>query len=121
MQLLPSEFMHCTGSYGDDKESSQMKHSDHALLVSKLSSHSHSGYRDFFTTDVGTVLKEIATPLQKRKGPRGGVLQPFPVRLYSMLETAEEDNQEDIVSWQPHGRCFLVRDPKRFCEKVLHK
>ena len=57
----------------------------------------------------------------KRRGPRGGVVVPFPERLYNMLNQVEEDGFEDIVSWQPHGRCFIVHQPKQFVEAVMPK
>lgn len=55
----------------------------------------------------------------KRKGPRGGVVTPFPEKLYHMLSVVEEEGLGNIVSWQPSGRCFLVHDPKRFVDEVL--
>jgi len=57
----------------------------------------------------------------KRRGPRGGVVVPFPERLYTMLSQVEKDGEEDVVSWQPHGRCFIVHQPKRFVEEVMPK
>ena len=33
-----------------------------------------------------------------------------------MLETIADDGYGDVVGWQPHGRCFLVRQPERFRE-----
>ena len=40
----------------------------------------------------------------------------FPIRLYEMLSCAELDGFADIVSWQPHGRCFVVHKPEEFKE-----
>lgn len=57
----------------------------------------------------------------KRRGPRGGVVIPFPERLNSMLGEAEAEGFEEIVSWQPHGRCFIVHQPKKFVEEVMPK
>ena len=57
----------------------------------------------------------------KRRGPRGGVVVPFPERLYTMLSQVENEGFEDVVSWQPHGRCFIVHQPKRFVEEVMPK
>jgi len=57
----------------------------------------------------------------KRRGPRGGVVVPFPERLYTMLSQVEDEGYESIVSWQPHGRCFIVHQPKRFVEEVMPK
>ena len=35
----------------------------------------------------------------KRKGPRGGVIVPFPTKLHVMLTKVEEDGLGHIVSW----------------------
>jgi len=47
---------------------------------------------------------------------RGGVTTPFPIKLHEMLLSTVEEGMEHIVSWQPHGRCFLVHKPKEFTE-----
>ena len=49
----------------------------------------------------------------------GGTSTPFPVVLHEILEAAEEDGYADIISWQPHGRCFLVHSPERFVVEVM--
>jgi hypothetical protein len=43
----------------------------------------------------------------------------FPVKLHYMLNELETDGIDDIVSWQPHGRCFLVHKQQQFVEQVL--
>jgi HSF-type DNA-binding len=47
----------------------------------------------------------------------------FPFRLYAMLDRIERGdcpiNTRDIVSWQPHGRCFVVHQPKAFEDFAL--
>jgi len=53
-----------------------------------------------------------------KKGPRVGVKDPFPTKLHSLLE---ENLFEDIISWQPHGRCFVVHKPDRFVKEVIPK
>lgn len=53
------------------------------------------------------------------KGPRGGVSVAFPLKLHQMLTTVEEEHLEHIVSWQSHGRCFLVHDKKRFVDEIM--
>jgi hypothetical protein len=45
--------------------------------------------------------------------------QNFPVKLHYMLSELEKDGMDDIVSWQPHGRCFLVHKQQQFVEQVL--
>lgn len=55
----------------------------------------------------------------KRKGPRGGVTVPFPEKLHKMLSNIEKDGYSHIISWQPHGRCFVVHKPKEFVAKIM--
>eukprot|EP00977_Amphora_coffeiformis_P027532 scaffold34619_cov183-Amphora_coffeaeformis.AAC.9 len=43
----------------------------------------------------------------------------FPVKLHYMLSDMEADGLAHIVSWQPHGRCFIVHKPKEFGETIL--
>jgi hypothetical protein len=45
--------------------------------------------------------------------------QNFPVMLHYMLNELEKDGMDNIVSWQPHGRCFLVHKQQHFVEHVL--
>lgn len=58
---------------------------------------------------------------QKPAVSKGGVSVPFPMKLHDMLEHIQRDEPElaSIVSWQPHGRCFLVHEPKEFAQHVL--
>ena len=52
-------------------------------------------------------------------------LQPdrnFSMKLYDMVDQQEGNvrrSLEDIVSWQPHGRCFMVHKQKEFVEQIL--
>jgi HSF-type DNA-binding len=36
------------------------------------------------------------------------------MKLYEMIEQMESDGMSNIMSWQPHGRCFQVHEPKAF-------
>jgi hypothetical protein len=45
--------------------------------------------------------------------------QNFPVKLHYMLSELENDGMDYIVSWQPHGRCFVVHKQAEFVEKIL--
>lgn len=38
----------------------------------------------------------------------------FPLKLYEMLTVIERDGFSDVVSWQPHGRCFVVHKADEF-------
>lgn len=52
---------------------------------------------------------------------KGGVDMPFPVKLYHMLEYIDlhEPMLANIISWQPHGRCFLCRDAAEMEKLIL--
>ena len=45
--------------------------------------------------------------------------QNFPVKLHYMLSDMENDGLDHIVSWQPHGRCFVVHKQHEFVKFVL--
>jgi hypothetical protein len=58
--------------------------------------------------------KDSKSALSHENPPRGGVTTPFPLKLHEMLEAIQQDGLEDVISWQPHGRCFILRKPKEF-------
>lgn len=84
-----------------------------------VESYCNGTYRDFINVPTKTIKRIINCPQGKRSGPRGGVVIPFPVRLYNMLEGVARESQEDIVSWLPHGRCFVVRKTREFVDEVM--
>ncbi len=45
--------------------------------------------------------------------------QPFPHKLYRMLESVDSLGLAHTVSWLPDGRSFLVNDPTKFMELVV--
>ena len=65
--------------------------------------------------------KEIHTKFINESIAKGGVACPFPWKLHEMLEAVAGESLENVVCWQPHGRAFVVKDPKQFVEKVLHR
>ena len=63
-------------------------------------------------------------PVKEDKMPfstKGGVRLPFPAKLYYMLQYFHRHEPEvaKIISWQPHGRCFMTHDVKRMEEFIL--
>jgi hypothetical protein len=52
---------------------------------------------------------------------RGGVSTPFPLKLHELLKKAMAEGHGDIVSWQPHGRCFVVYKARDFQDIILPK
>lgn len=90
---------------------------------------------DFETTSsnlgsVSTVDFDVSAPIlkpvkpSKRKavsGPRGGVYEPFPLKLHRMLATVEEAGLTSAVSWKSHGRAFQVNHVHQFVQTILPK
>lgn len=52
---------------------------------------------------------------------RGGVSVAFPVKLHAVLDQVEADGLGHVISWQHHGRCFVVHKPKEFVDHVMPK
>ncbi|CAJ1936517.1 unnamed protein product [Cylindrotheca closterium] len=50
---------------------------------------------------------------------RGGVSISFPIKLHAILDQVEADGLSHIISWQPHGRCFVIHKPKEFADHVM--
>ena len=49
----------------------------------------------------------------------GGVNNPFPIILHKLLSEIDELGFSDIISWQSHGRSFLIRKPQEFVEHAF--
>jgi hypothetical protein len=79
------------------------KRNRHITVVHNYHDHSHDNRADY----------------QEEHPARGGVTTPFPLKLHDMLVATAAEGMDDIVSWQPHGRCFLVHKPKEFINLLL--
>jgi hypothetical protein len=52
---------------------------------------------------------------------KGKVIIPFPLKLYFLLEDAEADKEDDIVSFLPGGTAFAVHEETVFVQRILPK
>ena len=43
----------------------------------------------------------------------------FPMLVLRMLDDAEDQGFDHIVSWRPHGRAFQIYDREAFAEQVM--
>jgi len=59
---------------------------------------------------------------EKKVSTMGGVREPFPVKLFKLLEFADLQDPDlaSVISWHSHGRCFRVHNPKK-SEEFLHR
>jgi hypothetical protein len=76
-------------------------HSDYAQIT--------ENEQEFVTTDR---INSVTVISRRSEGN-------FPVKLHYILSQAEVDGMDDIVSWQPHGQCFVVHKQNEFVEKIL--
>lgn len=58
-------------------------------------------------------------PPDTRPRNRGGVAEPFPLKLHNMLETCEREGLGDVVSFFSHGRAFAIHKPRKFQDTVM--
>lgn len=49
----------------------------------------------------------------------GGVNNPFPTILHKMLSESEVMRFSHLISWQSHGRSFLIHKPREFVRDVV--
>lgn len=113
-------FLEEVNSCRQSKDASEKKHG----RKTKMSTKSKKGemkrreiqhnYHDHADNDGAEYSK---TPMVSK----GGVTVPFPMKLHNMLEhiAQHEPQLSSIVSWQPHGRSFIVHDINKFAEDVL--
>jgi hypothetical protein len=85
--------------------------------------HDHSNERDPEEMCIEDDMNDEASPSSSGKRrkckARGGVTVPFPEKLHDMLSNIEDDGHGHVISWQPHGRCFLVHKPEVFVKVVM--
>lgn len=54
-----------------------------------------------------------------KRGPRGGIYDPFPLKFHRMLDQVRDEGQESVVSWLCHGRAFKIHKPKVFAATIM--
>jgi len=76
-------------------------------------------YHDHLHDPIAEDKTDEVTGANKRRAHRGGVAVPFPEKLHYMLSQVDGEGVSHIVSWQPHGRCFIVHKPQQFVQDVM--
>lgn len=75
-----------------------------------------------FERSVNKDIRNVTPPPEESEEQtslaRGGVVVPFPWKLHEMLERVA-DEFSSVVSWQPHGRSFMVHNPDEFVQRVM--
>jgi len=117
--MYDSEFVLVSPNRNAEEDSSKTKR------TVRHDYHDHSTDQPFISENNTTPIADVDSTddeeVKKRRGPRGGVAIPFPEKLHLMLNSVESDGNSKIVSWQCHGRCFVVHKPKDFVATVMPK
>ena len=53
---------------------------------------------------------------RRRKGPKE---LSFPTKLYGLLQDCQAEGLDYIISWQEHGRSFVIADTKQFVARFV--
>jgi len=64
-------------------------------------------------TDAVAKQQDSEPPRSERAGSN------FPIKLFDLLTSLEAQGLDHIVSWAPHGRCFVVRNQEEFVSSIL--
>ena len=111
-QPQPSIASRVHGTRQARDHSKEMEHT----ATSHRQSTVHHDYHDLASSPM---VKTTAEQAKQSKKSKGGIAFPFPSVLHTMLERAEMEGFDEIVSWQPHGRAFMVHSPSRFVSEIM--
>lgn len=56
---------------------------------------------------------------EKGKKGKGAYVETFPQKLFRMIEEADTEGKEDVVSFFPHGRAFAIHKPRTFITEFM--
>lgn len=76
-------------------------------------------YHDYGRVTENQLDRERPRDPENRKLSRGGVHNPFPTVLHKMMTDSDRQNFSHLISWQPHGRAFLIHNSTEFVSSVL--
>lgn len=108
-----------SSGWKDDTATSSKPRTPGSDLTSKGFERHHvkHNYHDYAT--FMTVSSERDSSMASKAS--GGVNNPFPTVLHKLLSETEKLGFDNIISWQPHGRSFLIHRPKDFIKDVVPK
>lgn len=86
-------------------------HEQAALVLHRMQDSSNSNNETGQSTD--SVLSAT------NNNGTGSIQISFPLKLQRILDKLESEGNKTILSWQPHGRAFIVHDPERFVGEIM--
>jgi HSF-type DNA-binding len=91
--------------------------------VHRITRHEYHDHASDPTVELGFSVESSSPPkanASQSPSSNNGKIVPFPIKLFEMIQQLDTDGLAHIISWQPHGRCFLVHQPSTF-QKLLRK
>ena len=72
-------------------------------------------------SSVSAAVEAVRENIPSARKEEGGDPNYFPAKLHRMLTDIDNDfpHFKELISWQPHGRCFMIRDEARFTDEVM--
>lgn len=113
----PSEKPRAKRRRKPQKPGKTAKMNDRHFVVHNYHDHSNDPI-DTATSDEDHCDHSSEDPSHHRKG---GVATAFPLKLHAVLDQVEADGLAHVISWQPHGRSFVIHQPKEFVDLVMPK
>ncbi|GFH61713.1 hypothetical protein CTEN210_18189 [Chaetoceros tenuissimus] len=110
-----------------DEKSTFMHSAEQLHLPMRTSYYSSATYSRIKDTPSSRSKEKVSEKRKQREDKdvpvictKGGVKVPFPVKLMDLLNLIDtkEPQLASIISWQPSGESFKVRDKKRFEKEV---
>jgi len=83
-------------------------------MANNLEGATAQGIRDDVGADSKKAVPAVAPAAEPSRSERN-----FPTKLWDLLASLEAQGLDHIVSWAPHGRCFLVRNQEEFVRSIL--
>jgi hypothetical protein len=128
---------HGVHGHGDSNNSNVVEHKyiDHAhetggdsfaklsfLTIDNDHHHDNDRHHHHHHHDDNSARQTSSCAIKSSSSPSSssrGITVPFPLKLHEMLDQIEKDGLASVISWQPHGRCFVVHDQKRFAADAV--
>jgi hypothetical protein len=61
----------------------------------------------------------VSEAAKSTQPPASFISASFPLKLHCILDKLESEGSDNIISWLPHGRAFLVSNVDRFVEELM--